>query len=59
MSYVPHTEAERNEMLARIGADAVEELFEAIPAEHRFPVLDLPRPSPRSRSWGSCATCPR
>jgi len=42
MSYVPHTEAERNEMLARVGVDAIEDLFEAIPAEHRFPKIELP-----------------
>ncbi|MBC7237624.1 MAG: aminomethyl-transferring glycine dehydrogenase subunit GcvPA [Chloroflexi bacterium] len=44
MSFVPHTEAERREMLARIGVGQIEDLFEAIPASHRFPTIDLPCP---------------
>ena len=44
MTYVPHTDAEVGEMLARIGVGDIDELFEAVPAEHRFPQVDLPEP---------------
>ena len=44
MSYVPHTEAERREMLARIGASSVRDLFEAVPEFQRFPEVRLPSP---------------
>lgn len=44
MSYIPHTEAERQQMLAAIGVTTIEDLFEAVPASHRFPTLDLPAP---------------
>jgi glycine dehydrogenase subunit 1 len=42
MSYIPHTEIERQQMLAAIGATTIEDLFEAVPASHRFPKLALP-----------------
>jgi glycine dehydrogenase subunit 1 len=44
MSYVPHVESERAEMLARIGVSTLEDLFHDIPAEQRFPALELPEP---------------
>ena len=44
MSYVPHTERERSEMLAAIGVARMEELFAAVPAGVRFPDLKLPPP---------------
>lgn len=44
MSYIPHTPAERQQMLAEIGVTTIEDLFEAIPSSHRFPRLDLPKP---------------
>jgi glycine dehydrogenase subunit 1 len=44
MSYVPHTEADRTQMLAAIGVDAVADLFQDIPAALRFPELRLPAP---------------
>lgn len=44
MSYVPHTEAERREMLSRIGSPSVRALFEAVPGAHRFPEVTLPAP---------------
>ncbi|MCD4739480.1 MAG: aminomethyl-transferring glycine dehydrogenase subunit GcvPA [Anaerolineae bacterium] len=44
MVYVPHTEAERHEMLAVIGVESMEELFLDIPAAHRYPQLELPEP---------------
>ncbi|MDL1901621.1 glycine dehydrogenase, partial [Anaerolineae bacterium CFX9] len=42
MSYIPHTDAERQQMLAVIGAQTIEDLFEAVPSSHRFPSLSLP-----------------
>ena len=42
MSYVPHTERERRDMLAAIGVDRVEDLFADVPANVRFPGLNLP-----------------
>ena len=42
MTYIPHTEADRREMLAAIGVESVEELFADIPPELRAPGLDLP-----------------
>src|SRR5581483_7128649 len=44
MAYIPHTDADRAAMLAAIGVNTVDELFDAVPAEHRFPKLDLPKP---------------
>ena len=41
-SYLPHTEAERREMLAAIGAASVDELFADIPDAFRNPALSLP-----------------
>ena len=42
MSYVPHTERERRDMLAAIGVDRIEDLFADVPAKVRFPQLNLP-----------------
>ncbi|MFA9490640.1 MAG: aminomethyl-transferring glycine dehydrogenase subunit GcvPA [Anaerolineales bacterium] len=44
MAYIPHTESERVQMLASIGVDKVDDLYEAIPENVRFPDLDLPDP---------------
>lgn len=44
MSYTPHTDLERQQMLAAIGVTTIEDLFEAIPSNYRFPKLDLPKP---------------
>ena len=40
--YIPHTEADREAMLEAIGVSRLEDLFQAVPAAHRFPNLDLP-----------------
>jgi glycine dehydrogenase subunit 1 len=40
--YIQNTEADRREMLDRIGVGAVEDLFEVIPEQVRFPELDIP-----------------
>jgi glycine dehydrogenase subunit 1 len=42
MTYVPHTEPERRDMLQAIGLDRVEALFAAVPDHARFPALSLP-----------------
>ncbi|MDW8212204.1 MAG: aminomethyl-transferring glycine dehydrogenase subunit GcvPA [Roseiflexaceae bacterium] len=42
--YIPITDADRVEMLKTIGVERLEDLFEAVPAEHRFPSLTLPEP---------------
>ena len=44
MRYIPHTEAERQEMMAAIGIQDVDELFADVPADFRYPPLDLPEP---------------
>ena len=40
--FIPHTDAEREAMLRRIGVDHLEDLFQVVPDEHRFPNLNLP-----------------
>lgn len=42
--YTPHTDSEREEMLKVIGVPSIESLFEDVPAEYRFPRLNLPEP---------------
>ncbi len=44
MSYIPHTINETQQMLGAIGVESIDALFEAVPATHRFPKLDLPPP---------------
>ena len=39
--FIPHTESERKEMLASIGVEKIEDLFAAIPEQHRFPKLGM------------------
>ena len=38
----PHTKTDKEEMLKTIGEKNIEDLFEAVPKEHRFPNLNLP-----------------
>ncbi len=45
MVYVPHTDAEREQMLAAIGVPSLEALFDDIPAQYRYPTLGLPEPA--------------
>ncbi len=42
MTYIPHTDANRKEMLAAIGVKTLEELFPAVPDKYKFPELQLP-----------------
>ncbi len=43
MNYVPHSDAERQAMLESLGIKSVEELFEVVPQQVRFPKLELPK----------------
>jgi glycine dehydrogenase subunit 1 len=40
--YFPHTDNERDEMLAQVGCRSLSDLFHDVPERHRFPELDLP-----------------
>jgi len=42
MPYIPHTDAERFEMLKTIGVENMADLFRDVPEAVRFPRLDLP-----------------
>jgi glycine dehydrogenase subunit 1 len=42
MTYIPISPKEREAMLAAIGVGSLDDLFDAVPARHRFPELDLP-----------------
>jgi glycine dehydrogenase subunit 1 len=42
MTYIPNTDADRQAMLTTIGVTSVDELFHAVPEQHRFPELRLP-----------------
>ncbi len=44
MSYYPHTDTERAEMLAAVGAKSIDELFADVPSRVRFPKLNLAGP---------------
>ncbi|MEN6394279.1 MAG: glycine dehydrogenase, partial [Anaerolineaceae bacterium] len=40
--YLPHTESEREAMLATIGVKQLDDLFNNVPSDKRFPKLILP-----------------
>ena len=40
--FIPHTDADRAAMLQAIGISKLEDLFQDVPAEYRFPNLNLP-----------------
>lgn len=42
MPFIPHTAAERQAMLAAIGVDQMDDLFQDVPARYRYPDLGLP-----------------
>ncbi len=42
MTYIPISSAERDAMLKTVGVKSLDDLFEAVPAKHRFPELNLP-----------------
>ncbi len=41
--FIPHTDAEREAMLASIGVKDIKDLFTDVPEKHRFPKLGLPK----------------
>jgi len=43
MTYIPISPKERDAMLETVGVKSLDDLFDAIPAKHRFPKLDLPK----------------
>ncbi len=45
MPFLPHTDDDRRAMLATIGIESLDELFHDIPAQHRYPDLNLPEPA--------------
>jgi len=42
MTYIPISPKERDAMLETVGVKSLDDLFDAIPAKHRFPKLNLP-----------------
>ena len=42
MTYIPTSPTERDAMLQTIGVQSLDDLFDAVPAKHRFPRLNLP-----------------
>src|SRR5512141_2667603 len=42
MTYIPISPKERDAMLETIGVKSLDDLFADVPAEHRFPMLNLP-----------------
>ncbi len=44
MSYIPHTDADREAMLKAIGVESLNALFDAVPEANRFPELELAEP---------------
>jgi glycine cleavage system P protein (glycine dehydrogenase) subunit 1 len=42
MTYIPISPKERDAMLETIGVKSLDDLFNVVPAKHRFPKLDLP-----------------
>ena len=42
MPYIPHSDTDRQAMLAAIGVESIEDLFADVPAIARFPALELP-----------------
>ncbi len=51
MTYIPHTDANRKEMLAAIGVKSLEELFPAVPDKYKFPELRLPEALSEMETW--------
>lgn len=40
--FIPHTDQDREAMLKAIGVERVDDLFQDVPAAHRFPELNIP-----------------
>lgn len=44
MTFIPHTDTDRQEMLAKIGVERIRDLFHDIPADKLYAEFDLPEP---------------
>jgi glycine dehydrogenase subunit 1 len=44
MTFIPHTDADRQQMLARIGVERVRDLFHDVPSDKLYVDFDLPAP---------------
>src|SRR5512141_2703122 len=42
MTYIPISPKERDAMLETVGVRSLDDLFDSVPAKHRFPLLNLP-----------------
>jgi len=51
MTYIPHTDADREAMLKAIGVDSFDDLFDAVPEDVRFPALNMPEPLSEKVGW--------
>ncbi len=51
MTYVPHTDLNRKQMLDAIGVKSLEELFPAVPDKHKFSELRLPPALSEMETW--------
>lgn len=49
--YIPHTDEDREAMLAAVGVKKLEDLFQDVPAKHRFPKLNLPPALTEMEVW--------
>jgi len=52
VTFVPHTERDRQQMLEAIGVKTIADLFEAVPQKFRFPKLNLPEPLTEMEALG-------
>jgi glycine dehydrogenase subunit 1 len=52
VTFVPHTERDRQQMLEAIGVKTIADLFEAVPQKFRFPKLNLPAPLTEMEALG-------
>jgi len=43
-SYIPNTDADRRKIVETLGLESLKEFFDAVPAEKRYPHLNLPQP---------------
>jgi len=52
VTFVPHTERDRQQMLEAIGVKTIADLFSAVPQKFRFPKLNLPAPLTEMEALG-------
>ncbi|HZY45456.1 MAG TPA: aminomethyl-transferring glycine dehydrogenase subunit GcvPA [Anaerolineae bacterium] len=51
MTYIPHTDANRAEMLKAIGVKSLKDLFPDVPAQHKYPKLTVPAALSEMETW--------